>query len=100
MVVPVPVDDDEATQLTVYDVAPLLLDIEHCHSENEFVQPDLAVSHKFVPTPLLMKAVRSVHVQTPVGAVTAEAGGDGLGGGGLGGGDEQVVKWFAQTPPT
>ena len=93
MVVPVPVDDDEATQLTVYDVAPLLLEIEHCHSENEFVQPDLAVSHKFVPTPLLMKAVRSVHVQTPVGAVRADdVLGDG-GGGGLddGGGGGRLV---------
>ena len=74
---PVPVtanieqQDHDATQLTVYDVTPLILDIEHCHTENEFVQPARAVLHKFVPTPLLMKAVRSVHVQMPVGAVGA-----------------------------
>ena len=80
MPAPDPVDDDDATQLTVYDVTPLMLDIEHCHTENEFVQPARAVLHKFVPTPLLMKAVRSVQVQTPVGAVNVEieGGGEGL----------------------
>jgi len=83
-----PLDDEEATQFTVYDVAPSILDIEHDHTENEFVQPARAVLHKFVPTPLLMKVVRSAHVQTPVGAVTAEVGGDGLaGGGGVGDGE-------------
>lgn len=46
--------EEEATQLTVYDVAPLTLDMEHDHRENELVQPARAVLHRFVPTPLLM----------------------------------------------
>ena len=46
--------EEEATQLTVYDVAPLTLDMEHDHTENELVQPARAVLHRFVPTPLLM----------------------------------------------
>jgi hypothetical protein len=39
---------EDASQLTVYDVTPLTLDMAHCHVENELVHPERAWLHKSV----------------------------------------------------
>ena len=43
--------DTETVQRTEYEIAPLMLDIEHAHVEKVFVQPARAMLHRLVPTP-------------------------------------------------